>query len=784
MKNESECFIQVKMMNMINKILIVSVFVFLVSEIFANDLLPGENGTIPAVSYDYFPDRQYAFVFRNWTLVPEQKLAEVMGTTIENVRDLAFSMGLRPQKCPEQEWFTSKGYITVVRANWNLLNYAQLIQLLGITREELSWRLKEDDFLFVKLGRIKPYCEPLNYKKPSPEMVAKAAQIGIWLKEIKQIAFADETPRFSFLNDFPLEIADRLVEKQPTAKQTENNKGFEIRMVSSYCAEFGDPLMDPELSSFPEGLLSQLSAVGVNALWLHTVLNTLVLPQGDFPGSADASKRMDGLNKLVKRAAKFGIGIYLYMNEPRGMDEAYFNSVAGRKAFEGVKEAEYSAMCTSSPQVRQWLSSSLENVFKNTPGLAGIFTITGSENLTSCISHHNQQACARCKERSYSEIMIELISSMEKGVKAGNPHANVFVWDWGWDDKYAEEIIKGLPKSCWLMSVSEWSLPIVRGGINSIVGEYSISSVGPGPRALNHWKYAHEAGIKTLAKVQVNSSWEMAAVPALPTMNLIAEHAENLAKESVNGVMLSWSLGGYPSANIDLFQSYQSGKMEESLKNLAIKYYGTKAASFMQKAWAEFSEGFCEFPYHIKTVYFGPHHMGPANPFYITPTNRKSTMVGIPYDDLQGWNAVFPNPVFAAQYEKVAEGFNRGCCTLEKGMKSLDLSDRKKMIPELIRAKAVQVHFASAANQIRFIMSRDQFFKSTNSAEKKNLLESMKMITLNEISLVKTMLPLLKKDSYIAYESSNHYFYIPQDLTEKYINLKWIMAWLQKQECE
>jgi hypothetical protein len=767
---------------MFNKFLIVTVLLFSALQVFAIEPLPGENSKIPAVSYDYFPDRQYAFVFRNWTLVPEQKLAEVLGTTIENVRDLAFSMGLPSQSQPEPEWISSKGYITVVRANWNLLNYTQLIQLLGITREELSWRLKEDDFLFVKLGNIKPYCEPLIYSNPTPEMIAKAAQLNIWVKEIEPLAFGKETPRFTFLQDFPLMIPNYLIKKQKPLRPSEDKKGFEIRMVSSYCAEFGDPLMDPSLGSFPEGLLAQLSDVGVNALWLHTVLNTLVQPEGEFPGSADASKRIEGLNKLVKRAANFGIGIYLYMNEPRGMDNAFFKSVPRRKDFEGVKEADYSAMCTSSPQVRQWLRSSLENVFKNTPGLAGIFTITGSENLTSCISHRNQHECVRCKDRSYSEIMVELISSMESGVKAGNPNANVFVWDWGWDDKYAEEIIKGLPKSCWLLSVSEWSLPIVRGGINSIVGEYSISSVGPGPRALSHWKFAHQAGIKTLAKVQVNSSWEMAAVPALPAMNLVAQHAENLSKESVNGVMLSWSLGGFPSANIDLFQSYQSGKMKESLKNLAIKYYGQKAAPFIQKAWAEFSNGFNEFPYHIETVYNGPHNMGPANPFYLTPSNMKSTMVGIPYDDLRSWNTVFPNHIFADQYNKVAEGFSRGCHTLEEGIKSLDINDGKKLGLELIRAKAVEIHFASAANQTHFIMARDQFIKSTDCVEKKNLLESMKMITLKEISLVKTMIPLIKKDSYLAFESSNHYFYVPQDLIEKYINLKSILVWLQTQK--
>ena len=129
--------------------------------------LPDENGTAPAVESPWFPGRQYAFVWRNWTLVPARKLAEVLETPVENVRALAESMGLPPQRAIEPEWNSPQGYITVLRRNWHLLPYDQLLTLLGITREELAWRLIEDDYLFVKLGYRKPYCPPLHYEKPS-----------------------------------------------------------------------------------------------------------------------------------------------------------------------------------------------------------------------------------------------------------------------------------------------------------------------------------------------------------------------------------------------------------------------------------------------------------------------------------------------------------------------------------------------------------------------------------------------------------------------------------------
>jgi len=758
-----------------------SIFLFLTVIEFSNgQALPGENGNMPGVESSWFPSRQHAFVFRNWTLVPVDRLAKVLETSVENVSAMATSMGLSAQENIEPQWNSSKGYITVLRSNWNLLNYDQLITLLGITRTELAWRLKEDDFLYVKLGNLKPFCTPLIYEAPTKEIGVKALQISKWVKEIGNLAFAPEKPRFSFLNDFPKQVNEKEIPDHPILNNGTDSTGFRLRMVSSYCAEFGDPLMDKDLGSFPEGLLYKLAKVGVNAIWLHTVLNTLVAPNGDFPGSADAPKRIEGLKKLVKRAARFGIGIYLYMNEPRGLETRFFESSENRKRLEGVKETDYAALCTTVPEVREWLTNSLKTVFQDVPNLAGIFTITGSENLTSCISHGKQKECKRCKDRAYSDIMVELISAMEKGVKSGNPKANVIVWDWGWDDRFAETIIKGIPKSCWLMSVSEWSLPIVRGGIQSSVGEYSISSVGPGPRALDHWKIAREAGLKTVAKVQVNSTWEMSIVPALPTMDLVAQHAENLSKESVTGVMLSWSLGGYPSANIDLFQSWKTGKMEENLNALSNKYYGEKATPWIRKAWTQFSEGFREYPYHISTVYQGPQQVGPANPFYIQPTGMISTMVGFPYDDLNHWKAVYPEKIWADQMVKVAEGFEKGCRTLKDGLKQPGIGDQKALRVELDRATAVAIHFSSVANQARFIMARDRFYASTDPKTKQACIVKMRGITMEEIKLVKRMIPILKKDPYIAFESSNHYYYVPQTLLEKYINLKVVLERLNK----
>ena len=118
--------------------------------------LPQGNAP-PAVSFTHFPDRQHAFVWRNWNLVEPARLAKVLGTDQSNVAALAASMGLPPAQPVSPHWRT-RGYITLIRRNWHVLPYEQLLELLDMPAERLEEVLREDDFLFVKLGNHKPKC--------------------------------------------------------------------------------------------------------------------------------------------------------------------------------------------------------------------------------------------------------------------------------------------------------------------------------------------------------------------------------------------------------------------------------------------------------------------------------------------------------------------------------------------------------------------------------------------------------------------------------------------------
>ena len=76
-----------------------------------------------AISLSHFPTRHQAFIFRAYEYVPPSKIAQILGTTEENVRQAAQDMGLT-KFCDSNIWI-EKGYITIIRRMWHILPYEQ-----------------------------------------------------------------------------------------------------------------------------------------------------------------------------------------------------------------------------------------------------------------------------------------------------------------------------------------------------------------------------------------------------------------------------------------------------------------------------------------------------------------------------------------------------------------------------------------------------------------------------------------------------------------------------------
>jgi hypothetical protein len=355
-------------------------------------------------------------------------------------------------------------------------------------------------------------------------------------------------------------------------------------------------------------------------------------------------------------------------------------------------------------------------------------------------------------------VVGEVLQAIHLGVRRASRTAEVIAWDWGWPDEMARELIPRLPRDSRFQSVSEWSAPVERGGVRSAVGEYSISVVGPGPRATAHWAVARAAGVRTMAKAQFNVTWEISAVPYVPAMYLVARHCANLQRTGISGVQASWTLGGYPSPNLEIAREFyyaQTDDPEAVVRRVAQRRYGRNAPAALA-AWRAFSDAYEQYPYGV-AIYSVPTQHGPANLLRLTPSGIRTSMILFPQDDYRHWSGAYPPEVAQKQFAKVA-------ALWEPGLDDL----RKAGAPEedLAVAETCYLHFRSTANQFEFCILRDRGGSRAR----------MREIAEDEIRLATRQYRLARRHSVLAYEASNHYYYRPLDLAEKILNCRQLIG--------
>lgn len=724
-----------------------------------------------ALALSHFPSRLHALVWRNWNLVPTKRIAKTVGASLGEIRSLAHEMGLPAEKpVSESQW--ERSYLTVIRRNWHLLPKSQLLILMDWTPEQLEFTLVEDDFFYIKLGSLKPKCEPIDYK----ESLAKLDKGQ--LVEFKSRLLAafpaglpvQKEPFFYFVKEL-----SQQVEKTTNTEKQESM--FSPRLAYPYFALFGDPLLSESDDSYPDAYLNKIHSKGIDSIWMHIVLSKISPFPWDEKQSKNWQKRLHNLAKLVERAGRKGIKIFLYLNEPRNQTDEFFAKYPHLRG-------SGNSLCTSNVEVQEYLMESLALISERVPGLGGFFSITASENPTHCWSHNKGDQCAACGPKGPAKVIASLnnlyIEAINAGfenrkVQAGNTNGNnekprLIVWDWGWQDGIAEVVLPSLKNdSISFMSVSEWNLPIERGGVKSQVGEYSISSIGPGPRAIKHWEIAKKNNILCMAKIQANNSWEIGAVPYIPALYNVGQHVSNLRNAGVTGLMLGWSLGGYPSPNLELVDMLGKNKempYEKAILAVANNRYAAYGPVVAQ-AWKLFSTAFREFPYHVGVVYNAPLQAGPSNLLWSKETNYKSTMVGLPYDDLTSWRSIYPETVFISQLEKVCRGFAEGVEVLRTAISGKSADDSKIQVQkELNIAESILLHYGSIINQSNFIIKR-RMLSASNSAEVK---ADLRKILQSEMDMAFKLAEIQGSDSRIGFEASNQYFYVPQDLFEKVLN--------------
>lgn len=708
-------------------------------------------GSAPeALPVPHFPAPYLAVIWRNWNLVTPGRIARVLQTTVDKVEQAAASMGL-VQDHRYLTMFKERGYLTVIRANWHLLDYPQLLELLDWTPERLAFVMQEDDFFWNKLGMLKPRCGTVRYRELSEQETATVADIAKLGRSVMGRIPSGEPP-FSFLRRYG-NLSKRMV--------IPPDEG--LRMLYSYSAVYGDPLLDDKSDPYPEALLRDYAASGVNAVWIPGVLHLLVPWLGNIPISENWELRIAGLRKLAQRTLRYGIKLFLYLNEPRALPDEIMQQLPwGGAAIVGTGNR---AFCPHRDGMLETLSNGIEQLCRQVPELGGIITITMSENLTHCMSKPVEwikSQCPYCSGNIPSDNVIKVLSAIHAGVKRSGNDIRLIAWNWGWEPEWDEAVLLALPPEIDIMCVSETHVETDCLGHKGIVRDYSISKVGPGPVAVRLWRLARKYGHRVIAKIQVNTTWEMAGVPIIPVPFLVEEHLNNLRRLGIDDFMLSWTVGGAPGGNLELLYA--------SVEELARRDYNDEA-QIVLKILKGFSEAFRKLPFdNSAQIYTSPQNIGPANLLYETPTGYQATMVrGFPYDDLNTWRWHYPEEVLEAGFESVSLAWQTALADLKALIQTFKGQALESLGELWIRSEAAFCFLRSTALQIKFIRLRN----AGRLAETGDILRE-------EMALAERLAFVGALNSGIGFEAANHYLYTQNDLLEKILNCQSILNNISK----
>lgn len=699
-----------------------------------------------------FPQKWQQVIFRNYGTVENFKLAKVLNTDEKVIEKEAQKMGLDVIKF-NPDW-VKKGFVTIVRNNWELLSNDKIrVFLDDMGEKEFDRLLIYYDFLNVKVGP-KPEIEDPVYSPLTASEEEKTATIKEFMKE----NYRDpEVMPFDFFSNSPECVYDEPSEY-----------GITDRYTSSYIASYDGFLDDDELKDYPDDYLERLKKTGINGIWVQETLRNITPFPFDEKYSVGYEKRLLNFKKLTERCAKHGLGVYLYLNEPRALPGEFFEKYPNLKG--QITENNEYCLCTSTPEVKEYLYNAVRFLVKNVPLLTGIMTITMSENASHCASRLFVQkhqgitlTCERCQKRKPEEMSAEISNIMMNAVRDEGVKTKIIANLWAWSifsDWTEEMILNGvdcLDKDITVMCVSETEKDLCRGGVPVKVFDYSISVIGPSDISLKILKRAKQNGHKIWAKIQVNNSWEISAIPYIPTFGLMVKHIENLKELGVSGLMMGWSLGGYPGGALPLCNGLCS-KEPFDMDAWYDKTYGENSKD-VQKAVACFDDAFVNLPFSLANLYYGPDTLGVANLWTLERSNGTSTMVCYARDDYEFYTGPYGPDIYINQYKLVCDGW-------EKGLKVLENLNGNLAFEELKRcALGCYNHLKAALLHAEFA-----YLKRNASDNKARLLEIIE----EDKALVKVLYNLVQVDAKIGFEMTNHYFYNSNLLLEKLLNLDYL----------
>ena len=526
---------------------------------------------------------------------------------------------------------------------------------------------------------------------------------------------------------------------------------------------------------YPDEYLNKLAHCGMNGIWVAGLLSRLMASK-TLPELGPASHRLDKLKRLAERAARYGIGVYLFCIEPRAMPPEH----PVFAAHPGIRGAQGRCLCVSTPLVQKYIREVMRELFTAVPDLGGVINIFKGERLTTCwMNEKTVQSCPRCRVRSQGEVLADDLNSFMRGIREASPAGKLIAW--GYSGNQATGFTSFLPyldrEVIWMGNFEHGGSKLVHGK-RVEVHEYSLSSVGASETFAAAAGEMRQAGRNVYAKLQIGNTYELSSVPYIPVPRIVYDKVGTMRELGVEGAMLSWIIGGYPGPMLKAAGEASFAPLMpagEVLTRAAAASWGPKQAPRVMEAWDQFARAFQLYLCAYEVFYFGPITRCPSYRLHLEKENRNAQpynwgltreRVRQPYEDkLARWLGPFTADEMIASFREMAGEWTKGEAILAECLNAsspaLDLRRQQAV------AVAVRLQFLSMANVLEFYLLRERL-KEAGAADSRTLVRRMRALVEDDIRLAQQMTPLVALDCTIGFESEIYdYSYSAALLDEK-----------------
>ena len=526
-----------------------------------------------------------------------------------------------------------------------------------------------------------------------------------------------------------------------------------------------DELWD-DVDYYPDEYLNRLAHDGNNGIWIYTHFKDLI-PSDIIPEYGEGSeRRIEKLQKVVKKCARYGVKVYVFAVEPWGLtDDLHdkYRDILGAPGFDRP------SFCTRSERGKEYCIESVQRLFEAVPELGGYIDITAGERVTSCPSAGDVKECPRCSKYSRGETLAYTADLIREGMRRAGAKGEFISWTYGhreWDFDDIREYVKKSPDDVMLMQNFEDY------GFNNQLGkdrfaeDYWLSYPGPSYMFEETAKATRKYNKHLYAKMQVCCSHELASMPYIPVPGLVFRKYRGAYEYGVEGILQCWYFGNYPSimskAAGELSFTEDFSDENEFLLHLAGICYGKSNAEKVADAWKCFADGYSNYPTNIMMSYYGPMHDGVVWELQLKPKNlslpRTWQLVDKPNGDFIG-DALHQGHTLdevITLSRKMHESWEKGIKILPRGV-----TGELETVSD-----GLNVLFRSGLNILEFYRLREKLGWCDGSPEK--LLQQMKQLVYRELDNSREMIEICQKDTRLGYHSEAEGFkFFPEKIKHR-----------------